>query len=41
MSAATKTKTRLPMAECCSVLDAPLSETGAADLAQALSLIHI
>ena len=37
--AATKTKTLLPMTECCSVLDAPLAEDAAADLAQVFAAL--
>ena len=39
MSPATKTKAPLPMAECCSVLDAPLTEGAAAELAQAFAAL--
>ena len=39
MAAATATKKRLPMADCCSLLDAPLTEDAAGDLAQAFAAL--
>ena len=39
MAGAAKTTTRLPMADCCSVLDAPLTEGAAAELAQAFAAL--